>query len=177
MHIILALLGSVVTILVLLSRLTDLGIRLPNLNPFLWWRRRQWRQRYEEKPLYSLTDPQEVAALLLVITAKIDGDMSSEQKEKVLNIFENQFHLSAKQAEDYLTSSIYLIRDELELISQVPKILESSKPSFSETQVNSILDLMTEVSICEGQARQVHRDFINEVRAELQPTDTNKTWS
>ena len=38
-------LGLLVTVLILLSRLADAGIDLGGLNPFLWRRRRAWRQK------------------------------------------------------------------------------------------------------------------------------------
>lgn len=41
MHIVLAVLGSLVTILILLNRLKGLGIDFGWLNPFTWHRRRQ----------------------------------------------------------------------------------------------------------------------------------------
>jgi len=43
MHIIIAFLGTIVTILVLLDRLAQAGISLGGLNPFLWRRRRKWK--------------------------------------------------------------------------------------------------------------------------------------
>jgi hypothetical protein len=70
----LALLGSVVTILILLYRLAALGISLGGLNPFAWRRRRAWRQRYDAKPVFSLEDPREIAGILATSVAKIDGD-------------------------------------------------------------------------------------------------------
>jgi len=42
---ILAVLGVIVTILILLNRLANAGMDLGGLNPFLWQRRRNWRKR------------------------------------------------------------------------------------------------------------------------------------
>jgi hypothetical protein len=39
MHVILGLLGAVITILILLKRLSDAGFDPASLNPFLWYRR------------------------------------------------------------------------------------------------------------------------------------------
>jgi hypothetical protein len=44
---ILAILGAVVSILILLNRLANAGINLGGLNPFLWYRRKKWRNQYE----------------------------------------------------------------------------------------------------------------------------------
>ncbi len=45
MHVIIGVLGSIITILILLNRLAEAGIDLGGLNPFLWKRRRQWKQK------------------------------------------------------------------------------------------------------------------------------------
>ena len=73
MHVLLGLLGTIVTILVLLYRLSDIGINLGGLNPFSWRRRRAWQQKLEANPIFSLEDPREVAAVLLVGTAEHVG--------------------------------------------------------------------------------------------------------
>ena len=57
MHILLGLLGTIVTILVLLYRLSDSGIDLGGLNPFSWRRQRAWRQKFAANPIFSLEDP------------------------------------------------------------------------------------------------------------------------
>jgi len=69
MHILLGLLGTIVTILVLLYRLSDSGIDLGGLNPFSWRRQRAWRQKFAANPIFSLEDPRAVAAVLLVGSA------------------------------------------------------------------------------------------------------------
>ena len=57
MHIIFGLLGTIVTILILLNRLADAGIDLGGLNPFLWSRRRKWRKQYEGNPVFKIENP------------------------------------------------------------------------------------------------------------------------
>ena len=98
MHILLGLLGTLVTILVLLNRLAEAGIDLGGLNPFLWQRRRAWRNKYHGDPLFRLEEPLEVASLLTVAAAKCDGDMSSEEKRLILSLFEEEFRISRREA-------------------------------------------------------------------------------
>jgi len=57
MHFILGLLGTIVTILILLNRLADAGIDLGGLNPFLWHRRRKWRKMSGGKSPLSYFGP------------------------------------------------------------------------------------------------------------------------
>ena len=82
MHIILGLLGVIVTILVLLNRLNQGGIDIGWLNPFSWARRRKFRKEYELHPAFTLESPLDVAALFMVAVAKINGDNSISNKQK-----------------------------------------------------------------------------------------------
>ena len=91
MHIIIGLLGSIVTILYLLTRLTSLGLDFSRLNPFHWRRRRAWAKKYQGDPIYTIEDPMQVAALLIVGAAKLDGDLTAEQKKMAMRQFESKF--------------------------------------------------------------------------------------
>lgn len=177
MHILLGLLGSIITLLILIKRLESTGFRLSDLNPFAWQRRRQWRKRYHDKPLYNLTDPLHVAATLLVATARCDGEMSNEEKQHVFKIFENQLNLSPSQAEEYFKSSAFLLRSEGEITSQVSKIMEPSKDRFSREQSSSLIDLMTEIATISDKPRESHHALIAAVSKELNPDNNTNTWS
>jgi uncharacterized tellurite resistance protein B-like protein len=146
MHIVLALLGTIVTILVLLSRLANAGIDLGGLNPFLWNRRRKWRKKHDGNPIFRIEEPLDATAILMVAIAKSDGDMTREDKTHLLNIFENKFNLSKKEAAGLLISSSYLLADGTELNKSIPKFLAPSKTAFTETQSESALALITEVA-------------------------------
>lgn len=80
MHV-LGLLGTIVTILWLLHRLAEMGIDLAGLNPFLWRRRRRWRNNYQANPIFKIDSPLEATALLVTAIAKADGEMSSKEEQ------------------------------------------------------------------------------------------------
>ena len=96
MHIILGALGTIVTILILLNRLADAGIDLGGLNPYLWNRRRKWRNQYEGNPVFKIESPMDATAILMVAATKADGDMTKEEKNLLLHLFETEFKLSKK---------------------------------------------------------------------------------
>lgn len=75
MHIVLGFLGIIVTILVLLNRLAEAGIDLGGLNPYLWHRRRKWRNKYQGNPVFKIENPMDATAILMVAATKADGDM------------------------------------------------------------------------------------------------------
>ncbi len=177
MHIVLGLLGTVVTILVLLNRLADAGIDLGGLNPFLWSRRRKWRNQYEGNPIFKIENPLDATAILLVAVAKADGDMTTESKKLILDIFENEFSLAKKDAAGLLISSSHLLGDGNELRTKPQQFLAPSKKSFSQPQIDSALSLLERVSQQNDSAHPNAIELIAQVRSELEmPAGPTGTW-
>jgi len=165
MHILLGLLGTIVTILVLFKRLSDAGIDIGWLNPFAWRRRRAWRNKYQGNPIFSLSDPLEVAALLATTTAKIDGDLSSEEKTILLELFQSEFHKSEKEASDLLMSSIYLFGDGADATAKPDKILLNSLESFSHAKARSVMNLLTAIANIDDKNRTSKDAYIAKIEA------------
>lgn len=174
MHIVLGLLGSIVTILILLNRLADAGIDLGGLNPFLWHRRRQWRQKYEGDPIYKISNPMDTTALLMVAVAKSDGDMSSEEKKKILQLFQNEFHLSKRNASELMIASVYLLKDGSELRSNLQKILSPSVDNFSKEQAESALSLVNQVAKLERETNSLKQELVSNISSCLAPAIQDK---
>lgn len=164
MHIVLGLLGTIVTILVLLNRLAEAGIDLWGLNPFLWNRRRKWKTRLEGNPIYFLESPLEAAGLLVTATAKVDGDMSAEEKSSILTWFVDEFHLSKRDAAGLLISSAHLLGKGEEIRENLEKVLKSSIDKFTEEQAKSTLELMGKVCEIETSGMELKREFVGQTR-------------
>jgi hypothetical protein len=177
MHIVLALLGTIVTILILLNRLADAGIDLGGLNPYLWNRRRKWRNQYEGNPIFKIENPMDATAILMVAAAKADGDMTKEDKSLLLNLFENDFKLSKKDAAGLLISSVHLLGDGNEVRNNLKKFLSPSKTSFTEDQAKSALSLISQAA---GDGDTMHpnaQELLNQINLELAPVQvSNQTW-
>lgn len=164
MHIILGLLGTIVTILVLLNRLRENGIDIGWLNPFTWHRRKTYRKEHDLNPAFKLDSPMDVAALYVVSIAKVDGDISKEQKEKILSLFENEFHLSAQDARDLLKSSVYLLSHTNDVFDKPSKVIERCFDKISSEQMNSICYLIDEVAKVEGNASLEQKKLISKIK-------------
>jgi len=163
MHIILGVLGSVVTILVLLNRLAEAGIDLAGLNPFLWKRRKKWKQKMQGNPIYHVESPLDLTALLATATAKADGDMSSEEKKMLLSLFQNEFSMNKKDAASLLISSAYLLGNGEELSNNLEKVVRPSLNNFTETQAKSALTLLEKVCSVDSSAIELKREFVANV--------------
>lgn len=163
MHIILGILGTVVTILVLLSRLKEGGVDIGWLNPFTWARRRKFRKEYQTHPAYTLESPMDVAALFLVAVAKSDGDMTKGQKEKILSLFSSELNLSDAKARELLGSSVHIFGRGDDVLGNPSRVLSRTMDSFSKEQVASVLSMLNEVATAEGEATPTQQKLIKKV--------------
>lgn len=169
MHIILGILGPVITILILLNRLAEAGIDIGGLNPFLWHRRRKWRKKYTGNPLFQIDSPMDAAGILLVGAAKADGDISIEEKKHIQEIFETEFHLNAKDAAGLFISSVHLIGDGNELRNNLSRFIKPSKEKFNDHQIKSTLDVLARISSLGGSVHPNVSEYIADIEKHLQP--------
>ena len=178
MHIVIAALGSLVTILWLLHRLAEMGIDLGGLNPWAWRRRRKWRAMYEANPIYSITSPMELTALLIAATAKADGDMSADEKQAILNLFERSFHLSDRDAASLLRASTHLLGRGDEVRDNLVEVIKPGKASFTESQARSACAMLEEIAAIGGSATAMQAEIIDRVKAELLPGfESTSEWA
>jgi hypothetical protein len=161
MHIVLGALGTIITILILVNRLSNSGVDVGWLNPFAWKRRREWANKYHVNPIYSLKNPMDITALLVLALAKSEGDISADQKKEILNIFGEVFHLDSEESTSLFTASNFLLKDGLSPIDNMRKLLAPSSESFTQEQVNSSSDLFTHIANYEGPANSFQQEVIS----------------
>ncbi len=177
MHYVIGLITAIAGLLFALNRLQNAGLDLNAFNPFLWYRRAQWRKKYGNKPLYSLDKPMDVAGLLLLATAKCEGEVSSTQKQQLKAIYEQEFHLSQDEANGLLVGSSFLLKDEVSVVDQLGKITERSRPRFTPEQVDSILDLMGRVARIDGPPNADQERLMDRTRQVLDVAGaTTRKW-
>jgi len=175
MHIVIGLLGSAVTILFLLDRL---GIDLGGLNPFHWYRRRAFANKYGSDPIYSIEDPIHLAALLVIGAAKLDGDVTAGQKAAAREQFENVFSLDAKAASELFGSAAHLLAAPQLIEEQLQKLADRSGDRFSPDQAESVVEMMTSVVSADGSPSATQSAFIENVRTRFVPPPKNQGgWS
>ncbi|MBT8122572.1 MAG: hypothetical protein KJO10_08575 [Gammaproteobacteria bacterium] len=160
MHIVLGALSAIAGLIWALVALQRSGFNPASLNPFLWYRRSQWRKKYGTHPLYNLDDPMDVAAVLILGTAKCEGEISTEQKRTVLEMFEREFKLDNDAAADLLLASAHLIRDDVYLLDRLDNILATSCKQFSQPQAASTLAMMTRIGTFESPLNEEQRKLI-----------------
>lgn len=173
MHILLGLLGSVVTILYLLDRL---GVDIGWINPFAWRRRQGWRQKFEANPIFSLSDPREMAAVLMVGVAKADGDLTAEEKRNLLAEFEQAFSMSDKEAIELLSSTVFMLGNMQVINDQSGELLARYQERFAPDQTSSLLEMIDRIAAINGEPTS-QQQLVAKIRESLAPdSSTRGTW-
>lgn len=165
MHVVIAVITALAGLLWALNALQRSGFHFSDLNPFLAYRRWQWRKTYGGRPIFKLDSPMDVAAVLLLGVAKADGDITSDQKKHLQGVFQKEFELTRDQAADLLLASSHLIRDEIYIVDHLPKILERSSSKFKPHQVNTLVNLMREVAALDGSINGEQQKLIDATQA------------
>ena len=164
MHIIIGLVGSLVTLFYLLDRL---GIDIGGLNPFYWYRRRAFSKKLTADPIYSIEDPLHVASLLVIGVAKLDGDLTAEQKRVAQEQFETSFSMSPKAASELFGSAAHLLAAPQLIETQLQKLAHKNRDRFTGEQAESMLAMMGCVAAVEGQPSAAQQQFMQTVRSQL----------
>jgi uncharacterized tellurite resistance protein B-like protein len=176
MHIILGALGAIITILILVKRLSDVGIDIGWLDPFKWQRRRQWKKKYLAKPVFSIEDPMEATACLLYTMIKSSGDITLEEKQFLLEIFKNDFFLSENECSSLLNTCSFLIPDSELVRNNLNKFLSSSISSFSISQKESAINLLEKAANFCTSPNQMQSAFLEEIRNYFIPKVADSKW-
>lgn len=176
MHIIIGILGSIVTILYLLNRLQRLGIDFGWLNPFTWYRRRQWKQKVTKNPVYTLEKPIEAVAGLLYSAAKCSGDITQEHKKAILKIFTDEFELNDNDAIALLSSTNFLVKDEDDVANHLKKFLEPSFSQFSDEQKSKTLNYVETIIQIDDQPSAKQQSLLKNLNGFMKPDTQKSNW-
>lgn len=174
MHIILGILGTIVSILYLLDRM---GIDIGGLNPWSWRRRRAWAKKYEGDPIYAVEDPMQVAAILIIGAARIEGDLNAEQKALILEQFEQKFSLEPKAAAELLGSSAFLLGAPQVIGTQLRGVAGKNEDRFSREQAESMIGMMEQVVSVGGEPTAAQREYVDGIRAQFLKAEQDGTWA
>lgn len=175
MHVIIGILTALVSILYLLDRM---GIDLGGLNPFYWRRRRAWARKYQGDPIYSIEDPVHVAAILIVGTAKLDGDLTADSKKAALQAFRDKFSLDTGAASELLGSAAHLLGSPQVIDTQLSGLLDKNLNRFSKEQAESMIQMAVDVASANGSLGTKQQAFIDTMKAQLMPPENAAgTWS
>lgn len=167
MHIIIGLITAIAGLVWALVKLQNSGLNLSALNPFFWWRRNQWQKKVGAQPLHQIEKPMEAVAVLLVAIVKTEGEVSREQKQEIIRLFTSEFKLNNQEAVDLFSASSFMLQAVNDIVHEVKNILAPCKINFSETQAESAIELLTNVSLLDGEISTIQQEIIDATQKEL----------
>lgn len=170
MHIIIGLITALATLLYIMDRL---GLDIGWLNPWAWRRRRAWAKKYEGDPIYSVEDPMQIAAILVVGTVRMAGDLSAEKQTVLLELFESTFSLDARSAKDLYTSAAHLLGSPQVIRTQLENLVERHPSVFTPEQTASFVR-MIETAV--DRPDDSLRAFVEEMQNKLGSAAPKSDW-
>ena len=173
MHIFLGALTAIISILFILDRL---GVDVGWLNPFHWHRRRAFAKQYGADPIYSVEDPVHLASLFVIGVAKLDGDVTAEEKQVAQQQFESKFSLSHSDAKGLFSSAAHLLAAPQLFDDQLGKLADRNRNRFSPDQAESLIGMMNEVVTVDGGPSATQVEFIEKLRLAIVPRRSEGTW-
>lgn len=172
-----ALITAVVGLIWALTRLQQSGFDLNALNPFLWMRRRAWEQKRNTRPVFALTEPIEVACVLIVAMAREGGELLKEDRERITNLFTQGLKLPERQAQEMFALAEYLLREGPTITGDLDKVLAPSKTQFSPAQVESLRELLRRAPAHPGYFTPRQEKLLSEFNAFHRVAEQNSGWA
>ncbi len=175
MHVVLGALTAIISILYILDRL---GIDVGWWSPFHWRRRRAFAKRFGADPIYSVEDPIHLASLFVIGVAKLEGDLTAEQKQVAQEQFESSFRMEPREASELFGSAAHLLAAPQLIETQLNNLAEKNSGRFSGDQADSLLQMMTAVASAGGAPSATQQAFLDKARGlfPAQPSPQG-TWS
>jgi hypothetical protein len=114
----------------------------------------------------------------VVATVKSEGEVSREQKQETIKLFESEFHLDNLAATELFSASAFLLNDAVDIVAEVKHILAPCREEFTQEQSQSTVDLLRRVSLLDGVISTVQQQLLDAVSNELiEPIENNGKWS
>lgn len=177
MHILIGILTAVAGVIWALYRLQNSGVDLNSFNPFYWARRRKWEKQLGTKAIHRLENPMESAALLVVASAQLEGEITREHKAEIVTLFKSEFGINEQAAVEYYALSSHMLREVMDIAAEVKHILAPSMKQYQSHHKASLLKMLKTVTAAEGEPNSEQIELINAVELQFDKTeDIERTW-
>ena len=127
-------------------------------------------------PAFQLSQPIDAIALLAAATAKIDGDISLEEKDGIKNLFQTTFDLSEAESTKLLGASVYLLGSGEGIYENPEKVIEPCLENFSATQKSLSVDLIRSVMELSPNSSDIQSQFFQKIEKALSLQDGANSW-
>lgn len=108
--------------------------------------------------------------------ALIDGAVSRETKELVIDLFQKEFGISEQQSLDLYNVSSHLLKDTDNLSAEVKMILAPSINTFSESNQQQLMSMLNEVAKVEGGISNNQKNLLEAIAKQFNRIQSQPTW-
>ena len=131
----------------------------------------------DELGFHPVEDPIHVAAILITGVARLEGDLSAEQKQVLLTQFEQKFSLSPQAAKELMTAATHLLGAPQVIETQLNGLADRHKNTFSGEQAESLVEMLCHVASVDGDMSATQHEFVNSLRSRLTVPQPEGTWA
>lgn len=96
-------------------------------------RRREWAKK-NITPLYSIDKPRDLVAVLCFALLKSGGDITREQKESLLKVYEDELQFTQHDAAEMYSYASYLLSTDPNFSDKARRICAPALESFTDEQ-------------------------------------------
>lgn len=133
-----------------------------------WRRRRSFQEQSRGRLIEELTDPREVAAILLVqVAAYGTGQVTIAAKDKMTSLMTAHFECTPDEAEGFYSFGRMAVGQMNDAFNSLGRLLRPIHDRCTLNEMKALVGMMSEVAALEGPADPDARRLINETRTAL----------
>ncbi len=174
MHIVIGVITALAGLIWALHALQRAGVDLNSFNPFTWYRRRQWEKNFHAHPALTADNPMDIAAVALLHTAKLKGELTRETKQALLDIFHDTFKIETKEADELFSATSFRLKDGL-FEKHVPRFIQERWNTLNAAQAQQIVPLLQKIAGLDGACTVQQNEFISLLQEKTQPSSSS-SW-
>ncbi|WP_255990616.1 hypothetical protein [Chitinolyticbacter albus] len=164
MHIVIGLITAIAGLVWALHSLQRAGLDLNAFNPFTWLHRRQWARKQAAHLGLTVKEAKDIAALALLHTARLKGELTRETKAELLGIYQNTFKTDEREARDLFDASAFKLRDD-QFHRHSQAFAQAQWKTLDQAQAQQILGQIERVAQLEGPATAPQQAWITQLTA------------
>ncbi|MDR0247972.1 MAG: hypothetical protein LBI16_06235 [Burkholderiales bacterium] len=168
MHIVIGVITAIAGLIWALVALRNSGANFESLNPFAWYRRYQWKKNFHAHPAMAADNPMDIAAVVLLHTAKLKGELTRETRQMLLNLFQDTFKIEEKETNELFSATSFRLKDGL-FEKHVSRFIEERWNALTTTQAQQIVPLVQRIAELDGTSTPQQSGFISLLKEKTLP--------
>lgn len=172
MHILLAILGAIGTIVFFVIRANQLnraGRELAetagDVKKFV--RRSRWQSKTKTDPIKDIRDPRLAAAVMMYAIAKSDGDVTERQRSSILEQLRDGLGMDYEEAGEILGQARWLTQDLHDVTTILRRAAAPVEASCTVEECRDLIEILEHVAGVEGGMTDAQKNSLDGLRRRL----------